>query len=122
MVLRWFSLTRQPEDKLKSYSHIWSAPYCKKNFVCDKKNNASIYPAFALGIKAPLVLMEFAHSSLIKSSASIGPLTISGSWECRYYLLCHHLNFPRNSLPTVDIFKSIVIYLCPMSFHQTRIS
>ncbi len=28
-----------------SYCHIWSAPYCKKNFVCDKKNNASIYPA-----------------------------------------------------------------------------
>ena len=25
--------------------HIWSAPYCKKKFACDKKNNASIYPA-----------------------------------------------------------------------------
>ena len=32
-------------------AHIWFAPYCKKKFVCDKKNNASIYPALERGLK-----------------------------------------------------------------------
>ena len=27
------------------WGHIWSAPYCKDKFVCDKKNIAPIYPA-----------------------------------------------------------------------------